>query len=125
VVGFPQGCSRVEVKLRETEHAIADGATEIDVVVNIGKALSQDWFYVSEEIRQLNALTVKAGVILRVIFENDFLTKDADKNRLCEICSEHAVAFVKTSTGYGFVKRQNGMYRSHPRRCNGNGSDTH
>jgi deoxyribose-phosphate aldolase len=110
VVGFPQGCSRIEVKRRETEYALGDGATEIDVVVNIGKALSRDWFYVSDEIKQINAVTVQAGAILKVIFENDFLVSDADKIKLCEICNEHAVAFVKTSTGYGFVKRENGMY---------------
>ena len=45
-----------------------------------------------------------------MIFENDYVTRDEDKVRLCEICSEHAVAFVKTSTGYGFVKRPDGLY---------------
>jgi len=109
VVGFPHGCSRLDVKLDETQLAFTDGATEIDVVVNIGKVLSEDWEYVSEEIHRLNVLTVAEGGILKVIFENDYL-KDFHKIKLCEICNEHAVAFVKTSTGYGFVKRDNGMY---------------
>jgi deoxyribose-phosphate aldolase len=109
VVGFPHGGSRLDVKLEETEFALADGATEIDVVVNIGKVLSEEWEYISEEILQLNIATEGEGGILKVIFENDYL-KDLHKIRLCEICNEHAVAFVKTSTGYGFVKRDNGMY---------------
>ena len=110
VIGFPHGNSRVDVKLREIELALRDGATEIDAVVNIGKVLGGDWGYVGDEIRRLNALTVQGGALLKLIFENDYLTRDEDKVRLCEICSEHAVAFVKTSTGYGFVKRPDGLY---------------
>jgi len=109
VVGFPHGSSRLDVKLEETEFALTDGATEIDIVVNIGKVLSEEWEYVSDEIDQLNIVTEGEGGILKVIFENDYL-KDFHKIKLCEICNEHAVAFVKTSTGYGFVKRDNGMY---------------
>jgi len=110
VIGFPHGSSRVEVKLHEAELALADDATELDAVVNIGKVLSGDWGYVSEEVRLLNELTVARGALLKIIFENDYLARDADKVRLCEICSLHAVAFVKTSTGYGFVKQPNGGY---------------
>ena len=110
VISFPHGNSRVAVKLYEAEQALADGAVELDVVVNLGKVLSRDWAYVSDEIRALNAFTVSRGALLKVIFENDYLADDAFKIKLCEICSEHAVAFVKTSTGYGFVKRENGMY---------------
>jgi deoxyribose-phosphate aldolase len=110
VIGFPHGNSRVDVKLREIELALTDGATEIDAVVNIGKVLGGDWGYVDDEIRRLNALTVQGGALLKLIFENDYVTRDEDKVRLCEICSEHAVAFVKTSTGYGFVRRPDGLY---------------
>jgi len=109
VIGFPHGNSRVEVKLAEIELALADGAVEIDAVINIGKALGGDWGYVSDEIGRLNALTVTGG-LLKVIFETDYVTRDEDKIRLCEICSEHAVAFVKTSTGFGFVRRPDGLY---------------
>ncbi len=59
--------------------------------------------------RRSTRLVVRGGAILKVIFENDYL-EDAHIIRLCEICSEHAVAFVKTSTGYGFVKQPNGFY---------------
>ena len=79
------------------------------MVVNIGKVLSEDWDYVSEEIRTINDAVTANQAILKVIFENDYL-QDDHIIRLCEICSEHQVAFVKTSSGYGFVKQANGMY---------------
>jgi deoxyribose-phosphate aldolase len=110
VVGFPHGNSCIDVKLKEAEAALADGAVELDMVVNIGKVLSRDWPYVSDEIRSLNDWVVSNGALLKVIFETDFLRDDVYKSKLCEICNAHAVAFVKTSTGYGFVKRENGMY---------------
>lgn len=110
VVGFPHGNSRVDVKVYETERAIDDGAVEIDMVVNTGKVLSGDWEYVSNEIKSIVAVTKKHGVALKVIFENDFLPEESHKIRLCEICSELNVEFVKTSTGYGFVKQDDGSY---------------
>jgi len=110
VVGFPHGNSRVDVKVFETERAIDDGAVEIDMVVNTGKVLSEDWDYVSNEIGAIVSVTKKHGIALKVIFENDFLPEDKYKIRLCEICSELKVDFVKTSTGYGFVKQSDGTY---------------
>jgi deoxyribose-phosphate aldolase len=109
VIAFPHGNSLTPIKLLEAGAAVAAGAAEIDMVINIGKVLSGDWAYVSEEIRSVNDLVVSSGAILKVIFENDYL-QDEHIIRLCEICSEHAVAFVKTSTGYGFVKQPNGYY---------------
>lgn len=110
VVGFPHGNSRVDVKVYETERAIDDGAEEIDMVVNVGKVLSEDWEYVQGEIAAIVAVTKKHGAALKVIFENDFLSNDLHKIKLCEICSELQVDFVKTSTGYGFVKQGDGTY---------------
>jgi len=110
VIGFPHGNSRVDVKLFETERAIDDGAVEIDMVVNTGKVLSEDWDYVYNEIAAIVGVTKKHGAALKVIFENDFLPGDRYKIRLCEICSELKVEFVKTSTGYGFVKQPDGSY---------------
>ena len=109
VVGFPHGNSTVSIKVKETEEAIKDGASEIDVVINIGKVLGGGWDYVSQEIASVNRTTIGNGAILKVIFENDYL-EDNHIIKLCEICTFHAVAFVKTSTGYGFVKQANGMY---------------
>jgi len=110
VIGFPHGNSKVEVKVFETERAIEDGAVEIDMVVNTGKVISEDWTYVDDEIGKVVAVTKKHGAALKVIFENDFLPDDVYKIKLCEICSKYKVAFVKTSTGYGFVKQPDGSY---------------
>lgn len=110
VIGFPHGNSAISVKVKETEQACKDGATEIDMVVNIGKVLSEDWRYVKKEISAINKMCLKHGAILKVIFENDFLPKDSYKIKLCKICSIVGVAFVKTSTGYGFVKGSDGKY---------------
>jgi len=109
VIAFPHGNSTSAIKVREAEEAIRDGASEIDMVVNIGKVLGGAWDYVTGEIRAVNETVVGAGAILKVIFENDYL-QDEHILKLCEICSDCKVAFVKTSTGYGFVKQANGMY---------------
>jgi deoxyribose-phosphate aldolase len=109
VIAFPHGNSSTAIKLEEAAAAVRAGSSEIDGVINIGKALGGDWPYVRDEIRAINAVVVGLGAILKVIFENDFL-EDAHIIRLCEICSEARVAFVKTSTGYGFVKQADGSY---------------
>ena len=110
VIGFPHGNSMIDIKVKETEQAIDDGAKEIDMVVNIGKVLSEEWDYIEKEIATINSATVSGGTILKVIFENDYLPEDKYKIKLCEICSDIKVAFVKTSTGYGFVKGSDGKY---------------
>lgn len=109
VIGFPHGNSTTANKVREAEEAAQAGGSEIDMVINIGKALGGDWAYVSDEIRAINTVVVANDAILKVIFENDYL-QDAHIIRLCAICSEIGVAFVKTSTGYGFVKQPDGSY---------------
>ncbi|KAH8588225.1 deoxyribose-phosphate aldolase [Bisporella sp. PMI_857] len=109
VIGFPHGNSTIEVKVFEANAAAEAGGKEVDMVINIGKALGGDWDYIGNEISQVNAAVTKRGAILKVIFENDYLG-DEHIIRLCEICSAAGVAFVKTSTGYGFVKRPDGFY---------------
>ena len=109
VIAFPHGNSTTNIKVSEAAEAVAAGATEIDMVINIGKALGGDWEYVSDEIKAINETVTQGGAILKVIFENDYLG-DVQIIKLCKICSEHAVAFVKTSSGYGFVKQPNGFY---------------
>ncbi|RDW87927.1 hypothetical protein BP5796_03621 [Coleophoma crateriformis] len=109
VIGFPHGNSTTEIKVLEATAAAQAGGKEIDMVVNIGKVLGGDWEYVTDEIRQINEAVTKNGAILKVIFENDYL-KPEHIIRLCEICSTLEVAFVKTSTGYGFVKQPDGSY---------------
>ncbi len=110
VIGFPHGNGTIQAKVFETKLACKDGATEIDMVVNAGKVLGEDWRYVKKEINAINKECIKNGAILKVIFENDFLPKDKYKIKLCKICSILGVAFIKTSTGYGYVKQANGDY---------------
>lgn len=109
VIGFPHGNSSTAIKVKEAEAAAKEGGTEIDMVINIGKALGGDWGYVRAEIKAINDAVVANGAILKVIFENDYLQEPVII-KLCEICSEIGVAFVKTSTGYGFVKQPDGNY---------------
>jgi deoxyribose-phosphate aldolase len=110
VIGFPHGNSTTEVKRYETEVACRDGATEIDMVINIGKALSGDWDFVTQDIRAVVDEAHRHGAITKVIFENDYLPGDEIKIKLCQICEQVGAEFVKTSTGYGFVKGADGKY---------------
>ena len=109
VIGFPHGNSTTEVKAFEANQACLAGADEVDMVINIGKAVGNDWVYIAAEIQAINDVVTQHGAILKVIFENDYL-QNTHIVKLCQICSDIGVAFVKTSTGYGFVKQANGMY---------------
>jgi deoxyribose-phosphate aldolase len=100
VIGFPHGGSTTSVKVAEAEAALQDGGVELDMVVNIGKVLSEDWRYVQDDIRAVADATHAGGAIVKVIFENCFL-QEHHKIKLCEICAEIGADFVKTSTGYG------------------------
>ncbi len=110
VIGFPHGNSSTAVKVFETEQACNDGATEIDMVINIGKALGGDWKYVEQEIKAVTDTCHRNRAIVKVIFETDYITKTEDKIKLCEICTRVGADFVKTSTGYGYVKLPGGDY---------------
>lgn len=109
VIGFPHGNSTTEIKVAEATEAARGGGTEIDMVVNVGKVLGGDWEYVVNEIRLINEAVVAEGAILKVIFENDYLQSE-HVIKLCQICTQLDVAFVKTSTGYGFTKQSDGSY---------------
>jgi deoxyribose-phosphate aldolase len=98
-IGFPHGGHTTAVKIAEVRQAINDGGQELDAVINIGKARSGDWQYVGDEIFALAQLIHAAGAKVKIIFENAYLN-DAEKIRLCEICGEAGVDWVKTSTGY-------------------------
>ncbi|MCP5515659.1 MAG: deoxyribose-phosphate aldolase [Verrucomicrobiales bacterium] len=110
VVGFPHGGSSPEVKRFETAIACRDGAVEIDMVINLGKALSGDWEFVEADVRAVCEEAHSNGALVKVILENDFLPSDDLKVKLCEICERAGAEFVKTSTGYGFVKQPDGSY---------------
>lgn len=100
VIGFPHGGHTTAMKIAEARQALADGGTELDCVVNIGKVLSADWDYVRRDIRAATECTHEGGAKIKVIFENCYL-RNAHKITLCEICGEFGVDWVKTSTGYG------------------------
>ncbi len=110
VIGFPHGNSSKEIKAAEAREVLDHGATEVDMVVNIGKVLQGDWGYVDAEIAAVSALCIEREALLKVIFETDYLQDDDTKIRLCECCNRHAVAFAKTSTGFGFVRGDDGCY---------------
>jgi deoxyribose-phosphate aldolase len=117
VIGFPHGNSTTESKRYETELACKDGASEIDMVINIGKALSGDWPYVEADVKAVCDAAHKHGARVKVIFENDYLTaggaglsSDDFKIKLCQLCERAGADWVKTSTGYGFVKQPDGSY---------------
>jgi len=99
-VGFPHGGHTTAVKVAEAKRALADGAEELDMVVNISKVLSEDWDYVRDDIRAVVEVVHAAGKKVKVIFENCYL-EDGHKIKLCEICGELGADWVKTSTGYG------------------------
>lgn len=117
VIGFPHGNSKTECKRFETEQACKDGAVEIDMVINIGKALSGDWAYVEQDIKAVCNEAHQRGAKVKVIFENDYLTQggaglssEEFKRKLCRVCEAAGADWIKTSTGYGFVKGADGKY---------------
>ena len=98
VIGFPLGANTIEVKAFETRDAIANGATEIDMVINIGKAKEHDYEYILEEIR--NVVDSADGNLVKVIIETCYLDKEEIKE-VCHMASLAGANFVKTSTGFG------------------------
>jgi deoxyribose-phosphate aldolase len=99
-LGFPHGGHATAVKVFEARQAMADGATELDMVINIGQALAGEWDAVASDIEEVTKAVHEVGAIVKVIFENCYLNDD-QKVRLCRICGEVGADYVKTSTGYG------------------------
>ena len=108
VIGFPHGGTTTKTKVAETDHVCQQGAREVDMVVNIGKVLSEDWDYVRAEIEAVVVAAREHDALTKVIFETGLLRDDSLKIRLCEISEASGAAFVKTSTGFGFVKDDQG-----------------
>ena len=98
VIGFPLGYSVSSAKMRETECALADGAFEIDMVINIGDVKNGRFDLVQGEIKSIKSICNKN--ILKVIIETCYLTED-EKIRLCAVVTDAGADFIKTSTGFG------------------------
>lgn len=99
-IGFPHGGQATAIKAAEAELALREGGEELDMVINISRALSGDWDHVRSDIRAVIEPAHAAGRKVKVIFENCYLS-DHHKVKLCEICGELRADWVKTSTGYG------------------------
>ena len=97
VVGFPHGTTTTEVKVFETKQAVADGATEIDIVINIGHLKSGMNAEVQADIKAV--VDASAGHTVKVILENAYLT-DEEKVTACKLSEAAGAHYVKTSTGY-------------------------
>lgn len=99
VVGFPLGASTMETKRFEAMKAIAEGAQEIDMVINISAIKSNNWQYVLDDMSSLAQVCHQQGALLKVILETCLLT-DEEKKKACELAVKAGVDFVKTSTGF-------------------------
>jgi deoxyribose-phosphate aldolase len=100
VIGFPHGGQATSAKVAEARIALADGGLELDMVINLQHTLSGNFRYVRDEVAAVVEVTHAQGGKLKVIFETCYLNQ-AQKLRLCEICAELGVDWVKTSTGFG------------------------
>ena len=97
VIGFPNGYHTTAVKVFETKDAVANGASEIDMVINIGFLKDKRYEEIEEEIRQVHVAC--EGRILKVVIETCLLTEE-EKIRMCEVVTESGADFIKTSTGF-------------------------
>lgn len=108
VIGYPHGGTTTETKVAETHLACRQGAREVDMVVNLGKAWSLDWDDVRADVEAVVLAANEHEAITKVILETGLLPDDELKRRLCEICEQAQAAFVKTSTGFGYIKNAEG-----------------
>ena len=115
VIGFPHGANLTETKILETKRACEQGASEVDMVINLGRLLSGDWQYVENDIHAVCQTAHEYGAKLKVIFENDFLINgganlsgDDIKKKLCLISENAGADWVKTSTGFGYTMQADG-----------------
>lgn len=97
VIGFPNGYSSTDVKIFEAQKAVADGADEIDMVINVGMLKAKSYDYVLDEIKRIKLAV--GDKILKVIIETCLLSHE-EKLKMCEIVSESGADFIKTSTGF-------------------------
>jgi deoxyribose-phosphate aldolase len=100
IVSFPHGSATTSVKLYEIRDALRRGAKEIDTVLNVGKMMSRQFQYVEMELQQMAQACHEAGAILKVAFENAYLSEDL-KTIACRLCKRAEVDYARTSTPFG------------------------
>jgi len=100
VLSFPHGADTTAVKVFQAKQAVEDGVDEIDMVMNIGKFLGEDYHYVLEDIAAVVEVAHTYGVLVKVIQESGYLTLE-QVEKACELAYMAGADFVKTSTGFG------------------------
>jgi deoxyribose-phosphate aldolase len=108
VIGFPHGGTSTASKLAEAAQSCQDGAVELDMVINLGWALGGELEQVEAEIAAVVAAARAHGAMTKVIFETGLLPNDDLKRQLCQASERAGAAFVKTSTGFGMLKHEDG-----------------
>ena len=102
VIGFPMGYSTTPAKVEEVKKAFHEGADEVDVVANVCAIKNKDWAYIRNDIQSITAATHLQGKVIKIILETALLN-DEEIKRICDICNESMVNFVKTATGFNQV----------------------
>lgn len=104
IIGFPLGYNTIETKLNEAKLAINNGASELDMVVNVSAIKNSDWNYVYTEIKSIVDLAknISKGIVIKVIIETDLLN-NSKKVEVSKLCKKASADFVKTSTGFGGI----------------------
>lgn len=99
VIGFPMGYAATPAKVEEIKRAIDEGAEEVDAVINLCAVKSGNWNYVRSDIDSMTRIAHLRGKFIKIILETAMLTQE-EMSKLCEICAELEVDYVKTSTGF-------------------------
>lgn len=97
-IGFPLGANKIDTKVEEAKSAVADGADELDVVINISKVKENDYGYIKNELSRI--VRISKGRIVKAVIESCYLSREEIKN-VCKVCLKSKVDFIMTSTGYG------------------------
>ena len=99
-ISFPHGVLPTVSKISETLKVAEDGAKELEMTINVSRAVTEDWYGVGEDIHAVVNIARDRGVIGKVIFETALLS-DEQKIALCDLCVDLGVTWIKTSTGFG------------------------
>ena len=99
-ISFPHGSLPTVSKISETLKVAEDGAKELEMMINVSRAVTEDWYGVGEDIHAVVNIARDRGLVAKVIFETALLS-DEQKIKLCELCVDLGVKWIKTSTGFG------------------------